>query len=73
MVWYLTRGAGTLAPSDTTDVCVSKHKSASIGEDEDSSSIAGLQGCRPEDIGHRADERKLSFLVQARKTTSSER
>ena len=31
------------------------------------------QGRRPEDLGHRADERKPSFLAQARKTTSSER
>ena len=31
------------------------------------SSTAGPQACRPEDIGRRADERKPSFLAQARK------
>ena len=67
MVWDLARGAGILAPSDAIDVCISKHQSALIGGDGDSQLHR-----RPEDIGHRADERKLSFLVQARKTMSSE-
>ena len=36
MVWYLARGAGIPAPSDTTDVCISKHESALIRGDGDS-------------------------------------
>ena len=68
MVWDLARGAGIPALSDAIDVCVSKHQSALIGGDGDSQ-----LGRRPEDIGHRADERKPSFLAQARKTRSSER
>ena len=41
--------AGIPAPSDTIDVCVSKHQSALIGGDGDSSSTAGpkAQGPRP--------------------------
>ena len=70
MVWYLARGAGIPAPSDAIDVCVSKHQSALIGGDGDP---APPQGQRPKDLGHRADERKPSFLAQARKTASSER
>ena len=61
MVWDLANGAGIPAPSDAIDVCVSKHQSALIG------------GPKAEDLGHQADERKSSFLAQARKTTSSER
>ena len=57
-------------PSDAIDVCVSKHQSALIGGDGDPTPP---QGRRPEDIGRRAEERKPSFLAQARKTTSSER
>ena len=34
----LAKGAGILAPSDAIDVCVSKHQSALIGRDGDSSS-----------------------------------
>ena len=68
MVWYLARGAEISAPSDAIDVCIGKHHSALIGGDGDSQLHR-----RPEDIGHRADERKPSFLAQARKTTSSER
>ena len=34
----LTKGAGIPAPSDAIDVCISKHQSALIGEDGDSSS-----------------------------------
>ena len=63
-----TRGAGIPAPSGAIDVCISKHQSALIGGDGDSQ-----LGRRPEDIGHRADERKPSFLAQTRKTTTSER
>ena len=59
-----------MALSDAIDVCVSKHQSALIGGDGDSHSP---QGRRPEDIGHRAEERKPSFLALARKMTSSER
>ena len=42
-------GAGIPAPSDAIDVCFSKHRSALIGGDGDSSSTAGLQarGHRP--------------------------
>ena len=58
MVWDLANGAGILAPSDAIDVCVSKHQSALIGGDGDSSSTTGP---RPEGLGHRADERKLLF------------
>ena len=58
MVWDLANGAGIPAPSDAIDVCVSKHQSALIGGDRDSSSTAGLKA---EDLGHRADERKLLF------------
>ena len=49
MVWDLANGAGIPAPSDAIDVCVSKHQSALIGGDEDSSSTAGpkAQGPRP--------------------------
>ena len=65
VVWYLTRGAGILAPSDAIDVCTSKNQSALIGGRW--GFTAPMQGRRPEDIGHRADERKLLFLAQARK------
>ena len=49
MAWDLANGAGIPALSDATDVCVSKHQSASIREDGDSSSTAGpkAQGPRP--------------------------
>ena len=42
-------GTGIPAPSDAIDVCFSKHQSALIGGDGDSSSTAGLQarGYRP--------------------------
>ena len=60
---------GILAPSDAIDVCVSRHQSALIGGDGDSRS---LQGHRPKDIGHRAEEQKPAFLALARKTMSSE-
>ena len=43
MVWDLTNGAGIPAPSDAIDVCVSKHQSALIRGDGDSSSTAGLK------------------------------
>ena len=67
MVWYLARGAGILAPSDAIT-------QTSISVDRRGWGFpAPLQGRRPEDIGHRADEQKPSFLAQARKTTSSER
>ena len=69
MVWYLAIGSGIPTPSDALDVCVSKHQSALIGGDGDPTPP---QGRRPEDIGRRAEERKPSFLAQARKTTSSE-
>ena len=36
MVWYLASGAGIPAPSNTIDVCVSKHQSALIGGNGDS-------------------------------------
>ena len=69
MVWDLAIGSGNPAPSDAIDVCISKHQSALIGGDGDSHSP---QGCRSEDIGHRAEKQKPSFLALARKTTSSE-
>ena len=49
MVWGLTNGAGIPAPSDAIDICVSKHQSALIGGDGDSSSTAGpkARGPRP--------------------------
>ena len=49
MVWDLANGAEIPAPSDATDVCVSKHQSAFIRGDWDSSSTTGLkaQGPRP--------------------------
>ena len=59
MVWYLARGAEILAPSDAIDVCVSKHQSALIGGDGDS--LVHRRAKRPEDLGHRADERKPLF------------
>ena len=40
MVWDLANGAGIPASSDTIDVCFSKHQSALIGGDGDSSSTA---------------------------------
>ena len=67
MVWYLARRAGIPAPSDDIDV-------TSISVDQRGWGFpTPLQGRRPEDIGHQADERKPSFLAQARKMTSSER
>ena len=50
MVWDIANGAGIPAPSDAIDVCVSKHQSALIGGDGDSSSTAGLKarGPRPQ-------------------------
>ena len=47
MVWDLANGTGIPAPSDAIDVCVSKHQSALIGEDGDSSSTAGLKARGP--------------------------
>ena len=43
-------GAGIPAPSDAIDVCISKHQSALIGGDGDSSSTAGpkARGPRPQ-------------------------
>ena len=41
MVWDLANGTGIPAPSDAIDVCVSKHQSALIRGDGDSSSTAG--------------------------------
>ena len=52
------------APSDAIDVCVSKHQSALIGGDGDPTPP---QGRRPEDIGHRAEEQKPSFLRKQEK------
>ena len=48
-VWDLATGAGISAPSDAIDVCVSKHRSALIGGDGDSSSTIGpkARGPRP--------------------------
>ena len=65
VVWYLARGAGIPAPSNAQ---------TSISVDRRGWGIpAPPQGRRPEDIGHRVDERKPSFLAHTRKTTSSER
>ena len=47
MVWDLANGAGIPALSDAIDVCVSKHQSALIRGDGDSSSTAGLKARRP--------------------------
>ena len=47
VVWDLANGAGIPAPSDAIDVCVSKHQSALIGGDGDSSSTAGLKARGP--------------------------
>ena len=60
MVWDLTNGAGIPAPSDAIDVCVcvSKHQSALIRGDGDSSSTTGPKALG---LGHRADEQKLLF------------
>ena len=58
MVWDLANGAGIPAPRDATDVCVSKHQSALIRGDGDSSSTSGPKS---EDLGHRVDERKPLF------------
>ena len=46
MVWYLAREAGIPAPSDTIDVCVSKHQSALIGGDGDSKLHCRAAGSR---------------------------
>ena len=62
IVWYLTRGAGIPAPSDAIDVCINKHQSALIGGDGDSQLHCRAEGPR---LGHRADERKPSFLAEA--------
>ena len=66
MVWYLARGAGIPAQSEATDVCIISVDRRGWGFP------APPQGRRPEDIGHRADERTPPFLVQAKKSTSSE-
>ena len=47
MVWDLANGAGISALSDAIDVCVSKHQSALIGGDGDSSSTTGPKGGGP--------------------------
>ena len=47
MVWDLANGTGIPAPSNAIDVCVSKHQSALIGGDGDSSSTAGLKARGP--------------------------
>ena len=49
MVWDLANEAGIPAPSDAIDVSISKHQSALIGGDGDSSSTAGPKprGPRP--------------------------
>ena len=49
MVWYLARRARIPAPSDAIDLCISKHQSALIRGDGDSSSTAGpkARGPRP--------------------------
>ena len=49
MVWDLANGVEIPAPSDTIDVCVSKHRSTLIGGDGDSSSTTGpkARGPRP--------------------------
>ena len=49
MVWDLTNGAGIPAPSDAIDACASKHQSALIGGDGDSSSTTErkARGPRP--------------------------
>ena len=49
MVWDLANGAGIPAPSNAIDVCLTKHQSALIGGDGDSSSTAGskARGPRP--------------------------
>ena len=47
MVWDHVIGAGISAPSDAIDVCVSKHQSALIGGDGDSSSTAGPKARGP--------------------------
>ena len=47
MVWDLANGAGIPALSDAIDVCISKHQSALIGVDGDSSSTAGPKARGP--------------------------
>ena len=47
MVWDLANGAGIPTLSDAIDVCVSKHQSALIGGDGDSSSTAGPKALGP--------------------------
>ena len=47
MVWDLANGAGIPAPSDAIDVCFSKHQSALIEGDGDSSSTAGPKARGP--------------------------
>ena len=49
MVWDLANGAGIPAPNDAIDVCISKHQSALIRGDGNSSSTTGpkAQGPRP--------------------------
>ena len=56
--WDLAIGSGILAPSDAIDVCVSKHQSALIGGDRDSTP---LQGRRPED--YRQPSRGMKAMV----------
>ena len=50
MVWDLANGAGISAPSDVIDVCISKHQSALIGGDGDSSSITGPKARGPRQL-----------------------
>ena len=67
MVWYLARGARIPALNNAitqTSVSIVRRRWGFS---------APLQSRRLEDIGHRADDRKPSFLAQARKKTSSER
>ena len=47
MVWDLINGAGIPALSDAIDVCISKHQSALIGGDVDSSSTTGPKALGP--------------------------
>ena len=62
MVWDLANGAGIPAQSDAIDVCVSKHQSALIEGDGDSSSTAGPK----------ATEQMSESRCFRKQTTSSE-
>ena len=53
MVWDLANGAGILALSDDIDACVSKHQSALIRGDGDSSSTAGPKAQGPKPLSRR--------------------